>query len=312
MSFELATVQKKVPEGARIISNSEVDTFLTCQKKWFFAFILGKEPKTKSRSLNIGIIGHEIQAEYYRFIKAGAGKSAAYQAAMKLLTKYFATTDDYEPLSVVQKLFNRYVEQDTLADNAEILAVEEDFYLPINDEIWYAMRLDLLVRSISGRSAGNINLVDHKFTYDFYSPDDLKLNPQTPKYVGALRFNGVPVYDGYLNQLRTRFPAHLIDKKTDADLFRMDRTATTPERIKQSFRQQIIASERIIDRRALPMDLQVQESIPILNRMVCRNCPFKLPCQMSEDGIPITSVMQSQFMDRSYGYKVVAAIAAED
>jgi hypothetical protein len=117
-----------------------------------------------------------------------------------------------------------------------------------------------------------------------------------------LRYNGVPVADGYLNQFRTRFPAHLIPNKTDEDLFRRDPAGATPERIKNSFKQQIIASERIIERRLMPPELREQEAIPIMNRMVCRNCPFKLPCQMSEDGQPIDSIMQSKFKARSYGY----------
>jgi len=302
---ELAILKKELPEGATMVSNSEVDTFLTCMKKWFFAFILNKEPIKKSRSLSVGIIMHEILAEFYRGRMHGLDKQQAYQLAMVLLTKHFREATDFEPLSVVQALFARYIEQETLAETSEILAVEEDFYLPFTDQIWYAMRLDLLVRSLHGRSSGNVNLVDHKTTYDFYTVDDLALNPQTPKYVGALRFNGVPVEDGYLNQFRTRFPAHLIGKKTDEDLFKLSRTQTTPERIKNSFRQQVIASERIIAMRKLPRELQVQEAIPIMNRMVCRNCPFKLPCQMSEDGVHIGSVMNSQFMDRTYGYKVL-------
>lgn len=305
-SFELETFQKELPPGARIISNSEVDAFLTCQEKHRFGFLMNKEPKYKSRSLSIGIIGHEIVAEYYRRIMAGESKLNAKQAGMKLLTTHMATADsnqDIDVIAVVQALFNRYVEQDSLADFTEILAVEKDFYLPINETFWYGMRLDLLVRSLSGRSAGNIFLVDHKFTYDFNSFEDLKLNIQMPKYIGVLRNAGIPVHDGYLNQFRTRFPAHLIAKKTDEDLFLRSACDIKPMRIRNAFKQQIIASERIMERRALPPELQEMESLIIGNRMVCKNCPFTLPCTMHQEGIDITSTMATKYQDRTYGYQ---------
>lgn len=305
MSFELETYQQKLPEGARIISNSEVDAWLTCENKHKFGFLWNKEPKKKSRALNIGIIGHEITAEYYRGIKAGLSKQEAYQEAMKLLTPYMMdadTQDEIDTIAVLQALISRYVEQDTLAEFTEILEVEKDFYLPINQDFWYGMRLDLLVRSISGASAGNIYLVDHKFTYDFNSFDDLKLNAQMPKYIGTLRNAGVPVEDGWLNQFRTRFPAHLIGNKSNADLFQRAPVGVKPERIRSAFTQQLIASERIMARRALPTELQDLEALPVMNRMVCRNCPFTLPCTMSQEGVDIKPLMIAKYQDRTYGY----------
>src|ERR1044072_7749389 len=279
-SFQLEVFQKKLPEGARIVSNSEVSAWLDCERKHFFGFLLNVEPKKKSRALNLGIIGHELLACFYSIIKEGGSKKDGYQEAMKILTNYMVlaeSNDEIDSLAVVQVLFKRYTEIDYLSANTEILEVEKDFYLPVNESFWYGMRLDLLVRVLSGRSAGNIFLVDHKFTYDFYSFDDLKLNPQTPKYIGVLRHAGIPVEDGYLNQFRTRFPAHLINGKTDEDLFQMAPTGVKPARIRNAFKQQLIASERIMARRSLPRELQEMEAIPVMNRMVCRTCPFKIP-----------------------------------
>lgn len=305
MSFEIETYQQKLPEGARIVSNSEVSSWNDCQRKHFFSFILNLEPKRRSRALNIGIIGHEILAHFYKAVMEGKTKQESYQAAMKLLTPYMMeaeSNDEIDSIAVLQGLISRYVEIDYLAENTEILAVEKDFYLPVNESFWYGMRLDLLVRVLSGRSAGNIFLVDHKFTYDFYSFDDLKLNPQTPKYIGVLRNAGIPVEDGYLNQFRTRFPAHLIRGKEDSDLFSMAPTNVKPARIRNAFKQQLIASERIMARRALPFELQEMEAIPVMNRMVCRNCPFKLPCEMMEESVDYKGILEAKYQERTYGY----------
>lgn len=304
-SFELETYQQKLPEGARIVSNSEVSAWLDCERKHFFGFLLNKEPKHRSRALNVGIIGHEILAFFYKAIMEKKTKQQAYQEAMKILTPYMMeaeSNEEIESIAVLQALLNRYIQIDYLAENTEILAVEKDFYLPVNESFWYGMRLDLLVRVLSGRSAGNIFLVDHKFTYDFYSFDDLKLNPQTPKYIGVLRNAGIPVEDGYLNQFRTRFAPHLIKDKADSDLFSMAPTNVKPARIRNAFKQQLIASERIMHRRALPFELQEMEAIPVMNRMVCRNCPFKLPCEMMEEGTPYQPILEAKYQERTYGY----------
>lgn len=291
-------------ENAEIISNSEVDAFLTCQRKHYLSYILNREPVSHGRSLTIGIIGHEVLAAYYAHLMNNPGDSkGAYQAGIKKLTEHMQNGTSVEILSIVQILFNRYTAQDTLATGVEILFVEEDFYLPIMGEYWYALRLDLMVKATRGRRAGQVILVDHKFTYDFYTPDDLKLNPQMPKYIIALRNNGFDVQEAYINQFRTRFSFDSIKDKSDEDLFKREPVGHTAARGQGSIKQQIIVSERIIDRRKMPPSLQEQEAVPVLNKMICRNCPFKHPCQMIEEGMsPDKAVSIGQFQKRTYGY----------
>lgn len=290
-------------DDARLISNSEVDARLTCERKHLFSFVFEREAKHKSRSLNIGIVGHEVLAVYYKALQAGLSKADAEQEAMKYLTKLFVA-EDYPPddLATVHVLISRYIAQDTLAGNVRILEVETDFYLPINDDYWYAMRLDLLVEALVGSQQGKVLLVDHKFTYDFYSYDDLKLNPQMPKYVVAVRNSGYPVRDAYINQIRTRFPAHLIPKKSNADLFNRMPVGITQERVKSALAHQMKMSERIIELRKMPLELQIEESVPVLNKMICRNCPFKNACEMVEDGMPFEKALGPEYKQRSYGY----------
>lgn len=288
---------------ARLISNSEVDARLTCERKHLFSFVFEREAKHKSRSLNIGIVGHDILAVYYKALQAGLSKADAEQEAMKHLTKLFVA-EDYPPddLGTVHALISRYIAQDSLAGNVRILEVETDFYLPITDDYWYAMRLDLLVEALVGSQKGHVLLVDHKFTYDFYSYDDLKLNPQMPKYVVPVMQAGYPVKDAYINQIRTRFPLHLIPKKSNQDLFNRAPVGLTKERIKSALAHQMRMSERIIALRKMPLELQIEESVPVLNKMICRNCPFKNACEMVEDGMSYERALGPEYKKRVYGY----------
>lgn len=293
------------PPGAVAISNSEVDSFNTCERKWWFAFGLNREPKRHSRSLSIGIAGHEILAIYYSALARGVDKEKAIQLATKRLTQMYVN-DEFEPqfLQVTHALLSRYWAIDRIAEFCEILAVEEDFYLPITDKYWYAMRLDLLLKVNSGKESGNIILVDHKFTYDFKTANMLKLNPQMSKYVPTIRYSGIPVAEAYLNQFRTRFDGNRIPMKDNTDLFKKDKTDITPARCESSIEQQMIVSERIIARKQLDPELQVKESVAVRNDMVCRSCPFQDPCQMMDNGINIRGTMNTMFRKRTYGYLV--------
>jgi hypothetical protein len=288
---------------ARLISNSEVDSRLTCERKHLFSFVFERESKHKSRSLNLGIIGHEVLAVFYKALQAGLNRIDAEQEAMKYLTQLFVS-EEYPPddLATVHVLLSRYFAQDTLTGNVKILEVETDFYLPINDDYWYAMRLDLLVEALVGSMKGHVLLIDHKFTYDFYSYDDLKLNPQMPKYVVPVMHAGYPVKDAYINQIRTRFPSHLIGKKSNEELFQRMPVGLTKERIKSALAHQMKMSERIIALRKMPLELQIEESVPVLNKMICRNCPFKNACEMVEDGMSFERALGPEYKKRSYGY----------
>lgn len=297
-------VASKPPEGVRIISNSEVDAFNTCKRKHLFSFIKNKEPGRLSRSLFLGVYGHELLAVFYKTIQSGGSKTQAYQATMRYLTSLFMSMpdDEHENLAYLQVLLKRYIEQETYSEHSEILAVEEFFCVPITDEFWYGLRLDLLIQHTKGRVAGEIELIDHKFTYDFYTVDSLKLIPQMPKYVGAVRYNGIRVKDATINQLRTRFSLNQLNEKSDEDLFRRQPVGVTDTRIKTSFSQQIKVSQKIIEHQKMSLEDQFEEAIPILNKMVCGNCPYKSPCQLMEEGADVNQYLELEFKPRSYGY----------
>lgn len=295
-----------LPSDTRVISNTEVDTFLRCQRKHYYQFLLERVPKSMGRSLTTGIIGHEVLAEYYNGIRMGLPKDEAFIQAMKILTQYIGNTD-IAIISKVQILVSRYVEQDTIPDTCEILAVEEDYYIPFeNMPFAYGMRLDLMVKSNVGASAGTIRLIDHKFVYDFYSQDDIALGGQIPKYIGTLRYNGLPVHSGAINQFRTRFEAHLVPKKLDTDLFRRDPSPVTPQRIRSALTQQIQTAERIIERRNMTPQLQESEATPVLNKMTCKSCPFTAVCIAEQNGEDVSLMLKQDYVSSTYGYNKVA------
>jgi hypothetical protein len=299
-------------DDAKIISVSQVNSFTDCQRKHGFSYLYQKQSPTMSRALSIGVGTHEILASFYRALKAGMNKVEAQQEAMKDLTAMFTEgTYDFEVLQMIYSLVDRYIEQEVLSKFAKVLEVEQDFFLPINEEYWFGMRLDLLLEATAGNMKGKIILVDQKTTYDFWSADDLLLDMQMPKYVVPVRFAGYPVAEAYINQFRTRFKSDKIPEKSNEDLFRLSPVGIEPERVRNAMAHQMRVSERIIERLKMPVELAMAEAVPNRNKMLCRSCPFKQPCIMMENGYSAQKALGNNYVDKQSGFQL-GAKADED
>lgn len=282
----------------RRISNSELATWNTCQRKYYYEFDLSLEPKVTGGALGRGVLLHESLAHYYEARKQGLSHSDSVLAGKKVLNdalrsdNVFAHETVMEVMTLVTGYWNYYQGD----PDWEILEVEKGYDLPIEDGVYeYSLRLDLLVRL---RSTGDVVLVDHKTCYDFWKQDDLALNPQFPKYIGTLRANGIRVDYALLNQIRTR----KLKAPTGDDLYR--RTECRPSRAKvgAALREQIIGSRQIIAHRSLPVEAREQNVLRVLNKQICNWCNVKDLCTAEFDGGDITSAIVLDYKQRTYGY----------
>lgn len=285
---------------SRKISNSEVDAFLTCERKYYYAHGLNVEPKNTSTSLSRGIIGHEVLAEYYEHLMNHPGEyEKAEYAGRAIIHKYLQTSDPFaaEMLYDLDRIILRYFDY-ARGDEWEILAVERAYSIPINDDFQYAMRLDLLARI-----DGEITVVDHKFVYDFKSQDAIDMNVQMPKYLGTMRFNGINATGAILNQVRHRLKK---GPMTDDEMFRRSRVHVSQVEIRNVLRDQIVASERIIERRALSREEHAKVALRVSNEMICKNCSMLPLCKAERMGGDITNMLAVDYRPNTYGYNNAA------
>lgn len=207
-----------------------------------------------------------------------------------------ATLDMLNGLTI---LLERYVAFQQ-ADKWEIVAVEKSFVMPLFDNYGYGMRLDLLIKETTGPLQGAIRIVDHKFVYDFYNANILRINAQMPKYLATVRNDtGLTIHDGVLNMIRHRTKK---GPMTDEELFRREPLRPSSTRIRNIMREQIKASEEIMERHALPVDEYGQRAKRVLNQMVCNNCSFLDLCMFELDGGNPSLMLKTEFQPNSYGY----------
>jgi hypothetical protein len=287
-----------VVDVLRHISNSEAGTWNTCKAQYRYSFDLALEPIKHSAPLSRGILGHDAIAAYYLAIQRGATPGEAALEARKVLSAAMAdsATYDMEIVMDVDRILNAYF-QNNMADLAywEIIEVETKHLLPITDQFDMPMRLDLMVRD---RRTGKLILIDHKYTYDFWTEDDLALNVQFPKYLGALRNEGYEIDHTILNQIRTR---HLKAPGAD-DLVRRSIQRPSNAKIRRALKEHIITSQEITDYRNLPDEIRPEVATRVFNKMVCRGCFVKSLCMAEFDGSDIEYIAQNNYKTRTYGY----------
>jgi PD-(D/E)XK nuclease superfamily len=259
-------------------SHSEVEAYLMCQRRHYYSYGEMLQGKTQDERLIRGIIGHEILAEYYRSLQLGATHKEAATAGSLLLwplISQFQLFDDVKFGTNLSVLLSHYF-QVYENEEIEVLAVEQAYDVPLTEDFTIPVVLDLIAR-LPGRG---VQLLDHKFTYDFYNVDKLDLSPQLPKYVAALDGLGIHVDGMMYNELRTR---ETKDNKVNiADKFRRTPLVSTPNKVVTIMREQMIAARRIGELKT--MGKEEWEQNVLRNPMACNICPFDTLCSADLEG----------------------------
>lgn len=278
-----------------ITSHSEVESFLTCSRQHFYGYGLRLTGKTISDALYKGNIGHAALEAYYRAHKAGLSEDDCQMAAYEAIDIEGAKYEVYDKpsldLDVINLLVDYFKNYSDFHKTIEVLEVELELTVQVTDDYAIPMKCDLIYRRY-----GKTIAEDHKFSYDFYNPDVMDINPQLPKYFGALKLAGYTEINsvGY-NEVRTRSTKD--NKINPSEKFRRTPVQLTAHRVKTTMREQIRAAKKIAALRSLPLDDWEDEVLRIANANVCKSCPFKTLCANDLNGYPRDNVIE-------YGYKV--------
>jgi CRISPR/Cas system-associated exonuclease Cas4 (RecB family) len=287
------------------VSHSEVDSYLLCRRKHYYGYGLSLQRVSESHSLAMGSAGHKILETFYNAI--GTGESVetqlksfdfAYGAALDMYNQVVAEgfEEDSRKASLHDTLFNEgygYFSQEPFVKNKyEILAVEQDFNLLYDEEndSHYPFVVDLIVRDPDGK----IIVVDHKFVYDFYTPEATDMQPQIPKYIGALRALGHEVSHGAYNMLRTR----KIKEPTPEQMNHFMLLKPNTTRVKATFLEQIHVADELQALKTLPIEKQDERAYRVANKMVCQSCSFRDLCSTELVGGNVELMLRTEYKVR--------------
>lgn len=275
-----------------LVSNSEADTFLTCERRHYYAFGESLQPKSYGAGLSRGIAGHSALEIYYTSQLAGDAVSVSQKLMMDFLENEILESikaGNANNTAIITKLVQLLVDYVEFygKEDQDILAVEETFQFE-----GFPFKPDLIVRD---RKTKEVTLRDHKFLYNFYNGGKASMFPQLPKYVGALRDLGFKVHKAEFNMLRHRVNAKEKFKRLPIEI--------PDNRIVQYKHEHAIATYRIESYKSLELDDWRDSILRTANSFTCDHCPFAPICQTDLDRLPGRKLLVKTFYEpNTYGY----------
>ena len=268
------------------VSHSEVDSYLLCRRKHYYGYGLSLERISTSQSLATGTAGHRILEAFYAHLLSlsdtAEGQLENFDLALERAYSVYREvmdegyTDANNRAMLHDILFHEewgYFANEFMVKNGwRVLAVEAEFSLTYDTDTQssYPFVVDMLVQDPEGRYV----VIDHKFVYDFYTPEQTDLQPQIPKYIGALRAMGHEIAYGAYNMLRTR---KLKTPAADSMNYFMI-LKPNPDRVLNTFMEQLGVAAEIQALKELSIDEQNKRAYRTANKMVCQSCSFRDIC----------------------------------
>lgn len=268
------------------VSHSEVDSYLLCRRKHYYGYGMSLQRLNTSQALATGTAGHRILEAFYAHLMSlsdtaegqlenfDLGLQRAYTVYREIMDEGYEDTNNRAMLH--DMLFHEewgYFPNEFMVRNGwKVLAVEAEFSLIYDTETEssYPFVVDMIVEDPEGRYV----VIDHKFVYDFYTPAQTDLQPQIPKYIGALRAMNHEIVYGAYNMIRTR---KLKTPARDSMSYFMILKPNT-DRVLNTFMEQLGVAAEIQALKELPLEDQNKRAYRTANKMVCQSCSFRDIC----------------------------------
>lgn len=280
-------------EVKRTVSHSEVDSYLRCELAHFYGYGMRLQRRKTSDAMHRGTLGHEVLEDYHEALVESdydyeASAKVGRAKAIDLMATDPLAAELLEPVLIP---LNYYFDEWMPAKQFKILHFEQDFLLEVTADLDTPIIPDLIVQDRWGR----IGVMDSKFTYDFYTQQQLALMPQIPKYSAVLRATGTPVaWGGYIF---FRYRGRKDD--TAADRFKFSELEMSDSRVRQTFTEQYVASERIQALKRLPLSEWKGQVLRAFNEKVCQMCSFRSLCDTElNDPSQAQSVLDMEYQVR--------------
>lgn len=182
------------------VSYSQLDTFLTCPRRWMYRYLQGYGKSDDTESTQLGTQVHASIEEYCKRLSEGYEWTIAeavdlVQSNLNKRTIKFKDVDDEiveQHKAMMEGLVTGDGELAELLNKCDVLAQELEFRLPIKlpfkvrdkqknlyDEVILNGFIDLVLKD---RDTGGIIVIDHKTGKSLFKPIKLRTNLQLPIY----------------------------------------------------------------------------------------------------------------------------------
>lgn len=276
----------EIPREYRV-SHSEVESWLLCRRKHYYAYIKNIQRISHSVALNHGTIGHDLLRQMFEELSPDFNMDAFLQVKIaELMREGELGTDSLATLARQFKAFSNI----NPFRGYKVLAIEKEFVVKISETLYYPFVVDLIVKRESDQK---IIIVDHKFTKDFYGDRDLELLPQIPKYIAAIRLAGKPADGGAYSMFRTGYAKS--SDVPDEKVYQFKPIDISEKRIETSMEEQLEAAFQIQEVKKLDPEEQDRQALRVANKLICNSCSFHSICSAELNGHASELLLRSEY-----------------
>lgn len=188
--------------GVRV-SNSRINTYRRCQKRYEFKYVYGLEPKGKKRALEMGSWMHALLEEHYQGRDWRVRHKEMTKAYYNLFEEMREELGDLptDCARLMRSYLRRYREEDA---QVRVIDAELDEVVTLPSGLEFRMIIDLIVEEVR---TGYLWAWDHKNRSNFERHDNMLIDPQLTNYFTGLEMMGYKPMMGVLyNEIRTKAP----------------------------------------------------------------------------------------------------------
>lgn len=258
------------------------------------------EPRTLGIALTRGIVGHKALELYYEMISHNEPHADGVDAVKTYLMGQVAheiAYGDGEKALMIKGLLNiltNYLQESRwIIDRYDILGVENLVTAPLPgvEDIDFAGRIDVTLRE---KGTESVVPFDHKFCYNFWSDNSLRMNPQLSNYAWALTQMGYNSTKGIMNMVRYRDDA--IEK------IKQEEVPVKPTVQDVFIKNHTKAAIDIVELKKKP-EVSIDDGITrSASKFNCEYCPFNELCYTESQGGNSKNVIAAHYRPNSYGY----------
>lgn len=280
------------------VSHSQLQTWSSCEQKWYYSYLLGLQPKVKAHYFSTGEFVHTGLELVYNCRMQGLSWD---ETILKLIASWKESApammaENIESFKKATRILKRYVSQFAPKADAglRILGVETHFLVdlptPNGHTVTVEGYMDLLVEV-----NGVLFAWDHKTmgSSSFWSVEEAMLDPQFGIYTLALRMMGYPVKGFLINQLNT-YDYKNFDNEPNDKLFKRLETYRTDEHLRSIADNVGKMADELIEKREGRKPL-----IRHLSKTTCKGCIFRQPCLYEMKGIDVTNLLATDYVKRA-------------
>lgn len=283
-------------QGHMIISFSEVLTYQTCKRKYWYRFGMNLVPIEEAVALRTGANGHTLLQSFYEALQNGLTKDEALKLVAEKATQLMA--DKFVDITVVRAWSlvdnfikaNDFTAEAVLVENRFLVPASRFIYYPDPEVDWDRIQIGFTPDLVLRRKGGFLDVEDAKFVGRAWSQKKLNRFPQTK------------LYHIFLEEINYKVSRTLIRffNTTTGDVY------THPYELEKAERDILIRDFMEAVREvylARIQDEMVQRSAPrTMVYSTCQYCEFEGLCSTQAKGKDATLLIQNQYVEGDYDY----------